>query len=348
MHELPGHRQNPVFLLEPGSYSGGILDPIRQDLEKNTPGLYWEEAIIRSAESRWRDYLPQPESPKSRPTPEKLASLFWSHLVPESLKDPGKMAHLVSTAWDCQEAFAEGRIKPRRYIVVGGTMGSGKTELLDALANSRPFDSVYSSEAWRDNKELPMFYQLLEIWANPGCQRSESYGQITQLLRKVQGEVQGQFASRKFIQALMSMPTLANFSVIQDTPLGQDGVYAETQYELGLASPDNMTAYRQDNRQRQELLPPFLQRPILVYVWAPFEVTRERILKTRGRDFESQLPKGYLLSLHQNTFQWMLAMNQAGVPVLVVDAQGNDFRPFMSDRAPVVAKIWEEIDKMKI
>lgn len=345
-HELPGPKRNTVFLLEQGNYADGVLNQIRQDLERNTPGLYWEEAIIKSARSRWQDYLPRSEISQDRPKAEKLASFSWSHLVPESLKDPKKMAHLITLAWNFQEAFAEGRIKPGKYLVVGGTMGSGKTELLDALANSQPFDSVFSSEAWRDNKELPMFYRLLEIWASPACQRSESYGQTTQLLRKVQGEVQGQFASRKFIQVLMSMPMLASFSVIQDTPLGQDGVYAETQWQLGLASQENIAAYRQDNQQRQELLPPFLQRPILVYVWAPFEVARERILKVRGRDFESQLPEGYLLALHQNTLQWMLAMNQMGVPVLVIDAGTSDFRPGMSDRLSVAAKIWEEIDKI--
>lgn len=191
-----------------------------------------------------------------------------------------------------------------------------------------------------------MFYRLLGIWADPACRTSKSYRRITHDLKEVQGKAQSWFAARKFIQALISLFDLPNFSVIQDTPLWQDGVYAETQYELGLASEKNMVAYRKDNLLRQKLLPPYLKWPILIYVWAPFEVTRERILKSRGRDFESQLPEGYLLTLHQNTLQWMLAMKRRGVPVLVVDAGESDFRPGMSDRLPVAAKIWSEIDKI--
>lgn len=335
-----------VFLLDPEVPSGGILSLIRRDFEKNIPpDLDWENFVIGTAKTRWQDYLPQPKEAR-RPTPEELSRLFWSDLVPESLKDPKELDKLVALAWDCQEAFTQQRIEPGKYIVVGGTMGTGKSELVRALAGFRPFDSIYFSEAWEDNKELPMFYRLLEIWANPACRASGSSSQIAQELKNVQGKVQGWFASRKFIQALISTPILGNFSLIQDTPLGQDGVYAETQYELGLASQENIAAYRQDNQQRRRLLPPFIQRPVLVYVWAPFGVTRERILKVRGRDFESQLPKDYLLNLHLNTFSWVLAMAQSGIPVLVVDADARDFRPGMSDRRPVVAKIWQEIDKI--
>jgi hypothetical protein len=134
--------------------------------------------------------------------------------------------------------------------------------------------------------------------------------------------------------------------VVQDTPLGQDGVYPETQLQLGLADQKNMADYRQDNSLRRRLLPPHVQRPILVYLWAPFEIAKERILRTRGRDFELQLPPDYLLNLHLNTFSWVVGMAQSGVSVLVVDADARDFRPGMNDRLPVVAKTWAEIDKI--
>lgn len=346
-HELPGGAPEPVCFLNPKDFQTGIGREIRNDLEPRLQHLSWED-FIRVAVYRWQDYLPEKlETVEKRPTAKELENLSWSSLVPEELKDPQKIAGWVGLAWEIWEAHLNGGGHLEPYLAVAGTMGTGKSSLVEALRGARPLGAAVFSEHWEDNSELTMFYSLLQSWADPACQQSKSFPEIVRILKEVQGRAQGYFAANKFALALMSLPLLPSVSVIQDTPLGQDNVYFETQVELGLASEENTQSYRRDVLLRKKLLPPYLQRPILVFAWAPFETVRERVLTVRGRSFESKVPRNYLETLHRNTLQWAIALSQVGVPVLIVDAKASDFRPGAIDRQPLAAKIWQEIDKIK-
>lgn len=348
MVELSPEQRNleSVFPLENGRVLEIVALKIREDLERVIPGFPWQE-FINSAQDRWQEYIPNQALPSERPSAEELASFRWSDLVPESLMDREKTVIAIDRAWNVWDSFLKKHHKLGLYIAVSGTMGTGKSVFSRALEGGRPFESTHFGEAWEDNPELQMFYRLLAIWASSACRQSQRFPKIAAQLAEVQGRAQSWFAARKFLQGLKAMCSLIWENAIQDNPLGQDGVYCETQVELGLSNESNIASYRQDNRLRQRFLPPPIRSPILVFLWAPFETVRKRILEVRGRDYEAQIPKGYLLALHRNTIQWMLAMVQTGVPTIVLDAGMSDFRPGMIDRSPVVQKTWDEIQRIR-
>jgi deoxyadenosine/deoxycytidine kinase len=334
--------------------SAKLLQEVAQDLARHNPdpssGFSWE-AFIQEGVERWEGSVPRPLGREaSRPSAEELTALSWSPLVPELLCEPEKLAGLIDRAWDAYEGYSQQDPEDQGgFGVVVGTMATGKSSLTRALAGGRPLETEYSAEEWEDNQDLAIFYALLTLCVDPHHQQNEIFPNLKGALRHVQAKAQSWFSARKFVQYLRAAEKMANgIFVIQDTPIEQDMVYQVTQSMMGLTTEEGQEHYQQDNDLRQRLLPPNLRAPeVLVGLWAPYETMKARIISIRGRDFEVSMPPGYLLTLYSNTIQWMMAMNQAGVPTVLVDSSAGDFTPGQITRPIIVEKIWKEIDQIR-
>ena len=334
---------------------GTLTNPFAEDIALIREGLFDWASFSSEAVDLWQDYVPGPDIlERPRPTPEELKSLEWSSLVREEHTGAHLTRH-IKEAWDIWEEFQRGETTLHPYVVMAGTMGSGKTLFGNALNRARPAVCKHYPEMYEDNPDIQAFYSLLAGFTDPAIRGSSHFRKWVELLLDIQGDFQGYFAGLKFLQKAMAMGDLRRYAAIQDVDSGQDGVYFHTQdrlihndklvQELGIARLENRDSYLRDTCLRTRLLPPNLQKPIMVYVWAPYEVAKARILETRGRDFENRVPPGYLKALHLNTIQWMLAMQQAGVPVIIVDAEKTDFRPWQPGRPAAVDLVWAEIEK---
>lgn len=320
-----------------------IFDRLVGDLCGNP--LFNEKEFFAESSARWQEYVPRPGRLDKLIASRRIKIIEeiigkWSDLVPANLSQKEALLSLISAQWCLRDESLEGGIVFGKNLSIAGTMGTGKSGLATALEEANPLSSLCISERWEDNDDLRIFYQLLAICFDPACQKSPSLEKVRETLRQAQGKVQGWFAADEFRRVLMS--DLERFSLIDDTPLGQDGVYFETQAELGLAENANVEKYRRDNTIRQLVLPPHLRGPSgLIFVWAPLDVVRQRISETRGRDFETRIPGEYIFHLQKNLIGWMLRMSAAGVPVTLVDASRVDFRPGNKERLPIAQKIWQ-------
>ncbi|HUW21649.1 MAG TPA: deoxynucleoside kinase [Candidatus Bathyarchaeia archaeon] len=338
-----------VYRLEAGILPDPVQVQILADIETFTNSRFnWQE-FVQEAGERWADYIPVGDRFRTdRPTDTELEEITWSHLVSGVYSNQQATIEVIKKAWDVQAGHETGSLSLGRHLVVIGLMGTGKTELAKALHGGNPFYSKLLLEQWEDNSSLAYFYDLLETYLDPLCAQAPDFQDLNSLLTNVQGSAQGHFAACKFIQTLNGMSDLGNgFDLVQDTNLSvTDMVFFNSQAMLRLASQENIEAYKRDNAYRQRLTPPYLRlghdRSMMVYLWAPLSEIRARIVHTRGREIERQIPWGYLELLYLNTLQCVLAMSQAGAPVLVVDARA-DFRSFRSDRSLIVRDIWEKM-----
>lgn len=340
--EAPSER---VFLVENGMLPPSVLADIRNDLEVNEPEFQWNN-FLASAGKEWEDYIPSGKIFEVEPpSPEELASLKWSDLVPEDLRDEAKVSFRIQEAWKIWKRSLKLDHPLYPHIVIDGTMGAGKSNLAEALFEKRPFDTKYYAESWQGNAHLPLFYDQLRVYLNESNKLSEHYEGVVELFHKIQGATQGWFAARKFIQYIVSMPDLRESFGLQDTSSGQDAVYERTHVEMEMASEANKVKYDRDNRLRRKILPPPLLDSIHVFAFTTFEHDKERIKESRKREIEMGVPDEYYYTLYKNSAQRMIAVAQR-VPIVVVDADV-DFRPGSLERAMVAEETWNAIDVLR-
>lgn len=285
------------------------------------------------------------------PTAEELENLEfqWSDLVPEDLRGGEKMTGLIRKAWNIWQGYKEGHYNLYDYITVDGTMGIGKSELVEALAYGRTFEARYYPERFKDNPHLTLFYEQLRLCSNEENRQSDLFEEALKFLQEIQGRAQGWFAGIKFIDDLQTFPDLVNSYGFRDTSRGQDAVYNETHFQLmingsRIASEANRANYLADHFLRLKFLPPPANFPIPIFDFAPFKEIMERIEKARGRGFEKGTPEGYYFALWKNTAHRMIAVAQR-TPIIIVDATV-DIRPRKPERSIIVAETWETIEKI--
>jgi deoxyadenosine/deoxycytidine kinase len=183
----------------------------------------------------------------------------------------------------------------RKYLVVAGNIGAGKSTLVELLARRLGFDPYYEPVA--ENPFLQDFYRDMERWA--------FNSQVFFLSHRVQSH-----------RALMDDPR----SVVQDRSLYEDAeVFARNLFERGLMSSRDWEVYSELYRTFCELLPP---PDLVVYLRADLPTLRGRIAR-RGRDFEAGISDEYLVSLNALYESWIESFALA--PVLVVPSDRLDF-----------------------
>jgi deoxyadenosine/deoxycytidine kinase/nucleoside 2-deoxyribosyltransferase len=186
-----------------------------------------------------------------------------------------------------------GRAHP--YVAVVGSIGAGKSTLVDTLARRPGWTRI--DEPVEQNPYLSGVYQDLEGLA----------------LRVQTFYLGGR--TRQHMRALeVSGPAVQDRCLYEDTE-----VFAATYHELGAFDSIDLATLRNLYHALAELLP----RPdLLVYLQVPLEIQLSRI-RRRGRAFEQAIDPEFLVSLNRNYEAWI--DRQQWAPVLRIDASSEDY-----------------------
>ena len=183
----------------------------------------------------------------------------------------------------------------KRYLVLAGNIGAGKTTLVRMLCARLGWKPYY--EPVSENPYLADFYRDMSRWAFPS--------QIYFLTHRVRAQ-----------RELAGDP----WSVVQDRSLYEDAeVFARNLYVRGSMSERDWACYRDLYRTVAGLLP---SPDLVVYLRASVGTLRARI-RERGRGFEAGITDTYLEELNTLYEQWVASFDLA--PVLAIPADEMDF-----------------------
>jgi len=183
----------------------------------------------------------------------------------------------------------------KKYVVLAGNIGAGKSTLVGLLADKLGFKPYYEPVA--ENPYLEDFYGDMERWA--------FHSQVFFLTHRVKSH-----------RSLMDDP----WSVVQDRSLYEDAnVFARNLYERGSISSRDWSTYSELYRTMTSILP---APDLVVYLKTSVPTLKKRIAR-RGRDFEAEIPDEYLGSLNLLYEEWIDDFTLA--PVLVVPGDKLDF-----------------------
>jgi len=197
----------------------------------------------------------------------------------------------------------------RKYIVLAGNIGAGKSTLVRLLSERLGFRPYYEPVA--ENPYLRDFYQDMRRWA--------FHSQVFFLSHRT-----------RMHRALMDDA----HSVVQDRSLYEDAeVFARNLHEQGSMSDQDWETYRELYRTVAGLLP---APDLVVYIRASVPTLKARIAM-RGREFESSIPEGYLDGLNRLYEAWIESFDLA--PVLVVPGDRLDFVAESKDLASIAATV---------
>lgn len=201
----------------------------------------------------------------------------------------------------------------KKYLVLAGNIGAGKSTLVGLLAKRLGFQPYYEPVA--ENPYLSDFYGDMARWA--------LHSQLFFLTHRV-----------KTHRALMDDPR----SVVQDRSLYEDAeVFARNLYEQGALSGRDWATYRELYTTVADLLPP---PDLVIYLRASVPTLKKRIAK-RGRDFEAAIPDEYLAGLNRLYEEWIEGFDRA--PVLVIPGDRLDFVEESADFRAIAATVTDRL-----
>ncbi len=201
----------------------------------------------------------------------------------------------------------------KKYLVLAGNIGAGKSTLVGLLAQRLGFRPYYEPVA--ENPYLADFYADMGRWA--------LQSQLFFLTHRVRTH-----------RALMDDPS----SVVQDRSLYEDAeVFARNLHEQGALSGRDWATYRELYTTVADLLPP---PDLVIYLRASVPTLKRRIAK-RGRDFEASIADEYLAGLNRLYEEWIEGFDRA--PVLVVPGDRLDFVEESADFRAIASTIAERL-----
>jgi deoxyadenosine/deoxycytidine kinase len=165
----------------------------------------------------------------------------------------------------------------KRFIVIAGNIGSGKTTLTQLLAERYQWEPHY--EVVQENPYLSDFYADMQRWAL---------------------QLQVFFLSKRFQAHQRILRSEA--SAVQDRSIYEDAhIFARALKENGQMAPRDYDNYR----ELYETMTSFLQPPdLIVYVRRSLATLKERIAE-RGRAYEKAIPDDYLVLLNRCYDEWI-------------------------------------------
>jgi len=182
------------------------------------------------------------------------------------------------------------------YLAIAGNIGVGKTTLTQMISEHFGWKAYY--ERVIDNPYLDDFYADMSRWSF---------------------NLQVYFLSRRFMdQKLISASPQ---SCVQDRTIYEDAeIFAYILHKQKYMSDRDYDNYRELFYTMAE----YLRKPhLIVYLRASTWTLISRIRK-RGREYEKRITNEYLFELNDAYERWIHNL-QGTIPVLVVDADSNDF-----------------------
>lgn len=201
----------------------------------------------------------------------------------------------------------------KKYIVVAGNIGVGKSTLVQMLCQRLGWDPFY--EPVTENPYLADFYQEMHAWG--------FHSQIFFLAHRLQ------------IQHSVIKHT---GSVIQDRSIYEDAeIFAQNLYHQGYLSQRDHETYRAMYQAVNEFLPP---PDLVIYLRASVSTLLHRITQ-RNRDYEQSISPEYLHKLNDLYRQWIDRFTLC--PVLTVPADDLDYVAHPRHLDLIVQKVQEKL-----
>jgi deoxyadenosine/deoxycytidine kinase len=201
----------------------------------------------------------------------------------------------------------------KRFVVVSGNIGVGKSTLVHLLAERLGWDPFY--EPVVENPYLADFYRDMRAWS--------FHSQIFFLTRRL-----------KIHRELCDHPT----SALQDRSLYEDAeVFARNLFQQGYFSERDYRSYR----EIYETLSTFLPPPDLVVYLRASVPTLVRRVSQRGRSYERSITHQYLGQLNDLYEGWIEGFTAC--PVLTVPADNLDYTHDNSHLRLIAAKVEEKL-----
>lgn len=201
----------------------------------------------------------------------------------------------------------------KKFVVVSGNIGVGKSTLVQRLADHLGWEPFF--EPVGENPYLADFYQDMRTWS--------FHSQIFFLTRRL-----------KTHRELCNHPS----SALQDRCVYEDAeVFAQNLYLQGHFSERDYLSYR----EIYEVLASFLPAPdLVVFLRASVRTLAARIGQ-RGRSYERSIAPDYLAQLNDLYHGWIDRFTLC--PVLTVPADELDYTRDNSHLRLIVAKIQEKL-----
>jgi len=183
----------------------------------------------------------------------------------------------------------------KKFIVVAGNIGVGKSTLVDLLCSRLGFQPFY--EPVTENPYLADFYRQMDAWS--------FHSQVFFLAHRLQ-----------LHQDVLRFPS----SAIQDRSIYEDAeVFARNLFLQGHLSQRDFETYSTLYHSITGMLPP----PDLVIYLKANEDTLLKRISMRGRDYERKISREYLSQLNALYTQWIEGFTLC--PVLTVPADNLDY-----------------------
>ena len=201
----------------------------------------------------------------------------------------------------------------KKYIVVAGNIGVGKSTLVHLLCQRLGWDPFY--EPVTENPYLADFYQDMNAWS---------------------------FQSQVFFLS-HRLKTLHNIikhpgSVIQDRSIYEDAeIFALNLYDQGHLSQRDHETYHSLYESVNDFLPP---PDLVIYLRASVSTLIHRIM-LRNRDYEQSISPEYLHKLNELYRQWIERFTLC--PVLTVPADDLDYVAHSRHLDLIVQKVQEKL-----
>lgn len=183
----------------------------------------------------------------------------------------------------------------KRFVIVAGNIGSGKTSLTTLVTQRLGWKAYY--ESVEDNPYLADFYADMKQWS--------FHLQIFFLGHRAE-----------LHRRIAALPE----SVIQDRSIYEDRhIFAQALFDMGMMTRRDFAAYV----RLYDMITAYLPSPsLLIYLQASVSTLARRI-RMRGRSIESGISEGYLARLNDLYAAWMDGFSLC--PVLTIPADDLDF-----------------------